>query len=330
MSVALTYPEALVIGFLQGVSELFPVSSLGHSAIIPALIGGSWARDLSLTTPGSPYLSTLVLMHVATAVAMVIFFWKDWVRIITALISVIRHRSIETDYERLAILLIVGTVPVGIAGLILAKPLQDFLGKPLPAAIFLAINGAVLYAVEKIQVNRRDDEEFRQALRGGDTSMDETLMIPRVSPNEVTTPLAALTAERLSDARLAKLSYREALTIGAAQIFALLPGISRSGSTIVAGLLRGLKHEEAARFAFLLATPVILAAGVLKVPQLLTPAMRGYLGPAVAGSILAGVAAYFSLRFLVRYFETKTLTPFAIYCGVAGVGCAAYFAIAGI
>jgi undecaprenyl-diphosphatase len=330
MSVALTYPEALVIGFLQGVSELFPVSSLGHSAIIPALIGGSWAKDLSLTAPGSPYLSTLVLMHVATAAAMVIFFWKDWVRIIVALVSVIRHRSIETDYERLAILLIVGTVPVGIAGLLLAKPLQDFLGKPLPAAIFLAINGAVLYAVEKIQVNRRDDEEFRQALRGGDTSMDDTLMIPRVSPNEVTTPLAALTAERMSDARLAKLSYREALAIGAAQIFALLPGISRSGSTIVAGLLRGLKHEDAARFAFLLATPVILAAGVLKVPELLKPAMRGYLGPAVAGSIVAGIAAYFSLRFLLRYFETKTLTPFAIYCGVAGIGCAAYFAIAGI
>ncbi len=330
MSVALTYPEAIVIGFLQGVSELFPVSSLGHSAIIPALIGGSWARDLSLTTPGSPYLDTLVLMHVATAAAMVIFFWKDWVRIIGGLVSVIRHRGIETDDERLAILLVIGTIPVGIAGLILAKPLQEYLGKPIPAAAFLAINGAVLFAVEKIQANRKDDEEFRQALRGGDTSMDDTLMIPRVSANAETMPLSALTSERLSDARLAKLSYREVLAIGAAQIFALLPGISRSGSTIVGGLLRGLKHEDAARFAFLLATPVILAAGIFKVPELLSPAMRGFLGPAVAGSVIAGIAAYFSLRFLVKYFETRTLTPFAIYCAVAGVGCLLYFTIAGI
>jgi undecaprenyl-diphosphatase len=330
MSIALTYPEAIVIGFLQGVSELFPVSSLGHSAIIPALVGGSWAKDLSLTTPGSPYLATLVLMHVATAAAMVIFFRKDWVRIILGLVSVIRHRSVETIDERLGVLLVIGTIPVGIAGLILAKPLQEYLGKPLPAAIFLALNGAVLYAVEKIQANRKDDEDFRVALRGGDTSMDDTLMIPQVSANEATMPLSALTAERLSDERLSKLSYREAIAIGSAQIFALLPGISRSGITIVGGLLRGLKHEDAARFAFLLATPVILAAGIFKVPELLTPSMRQFLGPAVAGSIIAGVAAYFSLRFLIRYFETKTLTPFAIYCAVAGVACAAYFAIAGI
>ncbi|HEY4455541.1 MAG TPA: undecaprenyl-diphosphate phosphatase [Pseudonocardiaceae bacterium] len=330
MSVALTYPEAIVIGFLQGVSELFPVSSLGHSAIIPALVGGQWAKDLSLTTPGSPYLATLVLMHVATAAAMVVFFWRDWVRIILGLVSVIRHRSIETTDERLAALLVIGTIPVGIAGLLLAKPLQDYLGKPLPAAIFLAINGAVLYAVEKIQANRKDDEQFRVALRGGDTSMDDTLMIPHVSPSEVTMPLSALTSERLSDERLSKLTYREAIAIGSAQIFALLPGISRSGITIVGGLLRGLKHEDAARFAFLLATPVILAAGIFKVPELLSPSMRQFLGPAVVGSIIAGVAAYFSLRFLVRYFETKTLTPFAIYCAVAGVACAAYFAIAHI
>ncbi len=155
-------------------------------------------------------------------------------------------------------------------------------------------------------------------------------MIPQVSASEVTMPLSAVTEERLSDERLSKLSYREAIAIGSAQIFALLPGISRSGITIVGGLLRGLKHEDAARFAFLLATPVILAAGVFKVPELLTPSMRGFLGPAVVGSIIAGVAAYFSLRFLVRYFETRTLTPFAIYCAVAGVACAAYFAIAGI
>jgi undecaprenyl-diphosphatase len=322
----LTYPEMIVIGLLQGVSELFPVSSLGHSVLVPALIGGSWAHDLDMTESGGAYLDALVAMHVATAVALVVFFWKDWVRIIGALITSIRYRRISTVHERLAWLLVIGTIPVGIAGLALDKVMREYLGKPIPAAIFLLINGAVLFTVEQLQRNRADDEEFLAAMRGdGYNSAEETVVIPAVSATDVTTPMPAVGSPAAVDARLSQLSIKEALVIGACQVFALLPGISRSGSTMVGGLLRGLKHEEAARFAFLLATPVIAAAGVLKVPDLIRPEVRPSLGPVLVGTLVAGVGAYFSLRFLVKYFETRTLTPFAIYCAVAGVICLAVF-----
>jgi undecaprenyl-diphosphatase len=339
---ALSYPEAIFAGLLQGVSELFPVSSLGHSVLVPALIGGKWAADMNMAAPDSAYLDVLVAMHVATAVALVVFFWKDWVRIIGGLFTSIRYRRIETADQRLAWLLIVGTIPVGIAGFLLDKVVQEDLGKPIPASIFLALNGAVLFGVERMQRNRVADDEFMAALRGPDNSDDETVLMPAFSEesdSEITTPLRAVGSEKTSersaetgsvavDARLSKLTYGEAIGIGSAQIFALLPGISRSGITIVGGLLRGLKHEDAARFAFLLATPVIAAAGIFKMPDLLRPEMRGSLGPAVIGSIIAGIASYFSLRFLTRYFETRTLTPFAIYCLVGGIGCLAYFTLA--
>lgn len=324
---SLSYPEAIVVGLFQGVSELFPVSSLGHSVLIPALIGGKWASDMNMSTPNSPYLDVLVALHVATAVALVVFFWSDWVRIVRGLIDVVRYRRIDTADGRLGVLLIVGTIPVGIAGIILDKVVQHDLGKPIPASIFLLLNGAVLYGVERLQRNRADDEEFRAAMRNPDGSDDETMLIQRVSATEETMPMQAVSASTAVDEKLSRLSYREATAIGAAQILALLPGISRSGITMVGGLLRGLKHDEAARFAFLLATPAIAGAGVLKVPDLLKPEMSGSLGPAIAGSVVAGIAAYLSLRFLVRYFETRTLTPFAIYCLVAGIGCLGYFTL---
>jgi undecaprenyl-diphosphatase len=324
---ALSYPEAMFVGLIQGVSELFPVSSLGHSVLIPALIGGKWAQDMDMTAPDSPYLSVLVAMHVATAAALVIFFWKDWVRIVGGLFTSIRYRRIETDDQRLAWLLIVGTIPVGIAGLVLDKVMREYLGKPIPAALFLALNGAVLFAVERLQRNRADDEEFMAALRRPDGSDDDTMLIPVIDDNELTTPMGAVTTSMAVDAKLSKLGWGEAVAIGSAQILALLPGISRSGITMVGGLLRGLRHDEAARFAFLLATPVIAAAGIFKVPDLLQPEMRGSLGPAAVGSVIAGVASYFSLRFLTGYFETKTLNPFAIYCFVAGLACLAFFSL---
>lgn len=323
---ALSYPEAIVVGFLQGVSELFPVSSLGHSVLVPAIVGGTWGRDLDMTAPGSPYLDTLVAMHVATAAALVIFFWRDWVRIIGALYTSIRFRRIETVDERLAWLLVVGTIPVGIAGVALDKVVREYLGKPIPTAIFLALNGALLLFVERMLRNRKEDEEFRVALGHTPAGADETTMVlPKVSATEVTTPLKAITPERESDERLSRLRWLEAVAIGACQIMALLPGFSRSGVTMVGGLLRGLRHEDAARFAFLLATPVIAAAGVLKVPELFTPEMHGSLGPAVVGSLVAGVGAYFSVRFLTKYFETKTLAPFSIYCMIAGAACFLFF-----
>jgi undecaprenyl-diphosphatase len=304
---ALTYPEAIVIGLLQGVTELFPVSSLGHSVLIPAIIGGRWARDLSLGGDQSPYLTFLVAVHVATAVALVVFFRHDWVRIVKGLFTSLRDRRISTSDQRLAWLLIVATIPVGIAGLLLEHAVRSALGKPLPASIFLLLNGVMLAVVERLKSRAADaapvlvpavvghDEQGRAYYR----SADDT--------------------ETASDRRLAGQSWKQVALIGAAQILALLPGISRSGATMGAGLLRGLSHEDAARFAFLLATPVIAAAGVLKLPELAGPTGHGVLGQVLAGSVVAGLAAYGSLRFLTKYFETRTLNPFAVYCVLAGL-----------
>lgn len=316
---ALTYPEAILAGLFQGVSELFPVSSLGHSVLIPALIGGKWGQDMSMTAKGSAYLDVLVLMHVATAAALVIFFWQDWVRIVKGLISAIRYRSVDHPDERLAVLLVVATIPVGIAGVLLNTAVTDYLGKPIPTAIFLTINGGVLYAVERMQRNRADDEDFLRALERPPSPDDDTMIIPKVSATEETMQMGVVSVDEEIDARLARLGWGEAIAVGACQIFALFPGISRSGITMVGGLMRGLKHEDAARFAFLLATPVIAAAGVLKLPDLLKPAAAGSLGPAVVGSIVAGIGAYFSVRFLTGYFENRGLKPFAIYCAAFGI-----------
>ena len=236
-------------------------------------------------------------MHVATALALVLFFRKDWVRIIRGLWTSIRHREVRTPDQRLAWLLVLATIPVGLAGLLFESLLRDYLGKPVPAAIFLALNGGVLYAAEKFsQPGKAAAEEDTV-----DFSAEDTMV------------MRAITVEEQTDVRLAKLRVGEAVLIGAAQILALLPGISRSGITMVAGLRRGLGHEDAARFAFLLATPVILAAGVLKMPTLFAPENHASLGPALVGSVIAGVASYISVRFLTGYFETRTLTPFAIY-----------------
>lgn len=330
----INYLEAIVIGALQGVSELFPVSSLGHSVLFPALIGGRWATDLSMAGKDSPYLAVLVAMHVATALALVVFFWSDWVRLLGALVGSIRHRRIRTPEERLVWLLILATIPVGLAGLALESLVRGVLGKPIPSAIFLALNGVVLYLAER----GRSASARRAGKRVDPAELSSlpTEVIPRVDPaaaNEMaeTVVLTGLrdqfAPEQVADRRLSRLSVKEAVLIGAAQSLALLPGISRSGITIVAGLLRGLRHDDAARFAFLLSTPVILAAGVLKLPELLKPQYHAVLGPAVAGSLVAGVCAYVSVRFLTSYFETRTLTPFAIYCAVAGVGSLIYLSI---
>ncbi|HVV10808.1 undecaprenyl-diphosphate phosphatase [Amycolatopsis sp.] len=310
---AVTYLEAVVVGALQGVSELFPVSSLGHSILLPAWVGGSWANDLSMGKD-SPYLAVLVAMHVATAIALVVFFWRDWVRILRGLWTSIRDREVVDPDQRLAWLLVLATIPVGIAGLLLESALRNFLGKPIPTAIFLALNGAVLLAVERFGRAGAKKEPMPVAA-------EQTIDFSA----EVTMPMRAVSVEEASDRRLSKLGVGEAVLIGAAQILALFPGISRSGITMVAGLRRGLDHEDSARFAFLLATPVILAAGVLKMPSLFTSENHASLGPALVGSLVAGIAAYIAVRFLTSYFETRTLTPFAIYCVVAGIGSLVYF-----
>ncbi|MCX4749381.1 undecaprenyl-diphosphate phosphatase [Kitasatospora sp. NBC_01287] len=302
---SLTYPESIGVGLLQGVTELFPVSSLGHSILIPALIGGSVQRDLNVTADQSPYLSVLIGLHLATAAALVLFFRKDWVRVLRGLFSSIRERRIETSEQRLAWLLIVGTIPVGLAGLVAEHALRSALGKPVPAAVFLALNGFVLLGAERLR-------------RGGGGRRRAGAQVEHV-------PGADPAIE--SDRRLAKLTLRQGTWIGAAQILALLPGISRSGVTMSTGILRGLNHEDAARFSFLLATPVIAAAAVLKVPELLKPENAAIRGPLLVGSLCAFVAGYVSVKFLTKYFENRSLTPFAIYCMVAGVGSAVYLSM---
>ena len=316
----LTYAEAIVVGLFQGVTELFPVSSLGHSVLIPALIGGQWAKDLNVSAPQSPYLAFIVGLHVATAAALLAFFWRDWLRIISGLLTSIRDRQVHTPDQRLAWMLILATIPVGISGLALEHLFRTVLGKPIPAAIFLTLNGVILYGGERLR---------RRAPAGaGVPGAAGSLSPPGHAGQARTVARQAARADLASDQRLAALGFAEATLIGAAQILALLPGISRSGVTMVAGLARGLSHEDAARFSFLLATPVILAAGVLKIPDLTGPLGAGIGGQVLAGSLCSGIGAYLSVRYLVRYFQTRTLTPFAIYCTAAGLASLAYLTLA--
>jgi undecaprenyl-diphosphatase len=297
MSAHLSYVEAVVVGAFQGVTELFPVSSLGHSVLVPAVVGGRWAQDLNVSAPESPYLAFIVGLHVATAAALLVFFWRDWLRILTGFISSVRYRRIQTPAERLGWLIVAATIPVGLAGLALEQLFRTTLGKPIPAAVFLLLNGAALYAGEVLR--RR---------------------IAPVAAGDQSKPADEQPAhtDEAIDNRLAQLPLGRGVLIGSAQILALLPGISRSGITIVAGLWRGLSHEDAARFSFLLATPIILTAGVYKIPDLFGPLGTGIHGQVLAGSIASFVCAYLAVRYLTRYFQTRTLTPFAIYCVLAG------------
>lgn len=311
----LTYLEAIVVGAFQGVTELFPVSSLGHSVLIPALVGGQWAADLNVSAPESPYLAFIVGLHVATAVALLLFFGRDWVRIIGGFVTSIRYRRIKTPAERLAWLIIIATIPVGVSGLALEHLFRTTLGRPIPAASFLIANGLVLYLGERLR--RR-----AQAQDTGDRDPDAT-----VAAADPSGPGAAQDAGAAADLRLSRMTIGRGTLIGSAQVLALLPGISRSGVTMVAGLLRGLSHEDAARFSFLLATPVILAAGALKIPDLFGPLGAGIHGQVLAGSVASFVSAYLAVRYLTRYFRTRTLTPFAIYCVLAGVGSLAWLTL---
>jgi undecaprenyl-diphosphatase len=306
--VALTYPEAVVVGLTQGVTELFPVSSLGHSVLLPALLGGRWARDLSVSAPESPYLAFIVGLHVATAAALLVYFRADWARIIRGFLTSVSDRSVSTSDQRLAWLIVVATIPVGITGLALEHTFRTVLGKPVPAAIFLIANGFILYAGERL---RRTAPDYAYAA----SEVDGATLAMRQSEGDSD-----------ADGQLAAVGVRTALVVGSAQALALLPGVSRSGVSMVAGLVRGLDHEDAARFAFLLATPVILAAGVLKLPDLAGPLGAGIRGQVLVGSVASGLAAYAAVRWLTRWFTTRTLTPFAVYCVLAGAASLAILA----
>jgi undecaprenyl-diphosphatase len=312
------YAEAVLLGLVQGVTELFPVSSLGHAVLIPAYIGGQWSTDLSMTNPKSPYLALIVALHVATALALLLFFRDDWVRVIKGLVSSIQRKRIRTPYEKLAWLLIFSTIPVGVAGVVLDKILRTSLGKPAYAGAFLALNGLVLYLAERGVGGKAKQQRGGRRGRGGagaDTVVRELDKHGRELPPDIA-----------SDVRLARISVKTGMLVGAAEIAGLFPGLSRSGATIAAGLFKGISREDAARFAFLLATPVILLAGVYKMPTLLDHQYAQWRGPALAGAVVAFFASYFSVKFLVRYFENKSLIPFAIYCVVAGLVSVVYFA----
>ncbi|MHB1172904.1 MAG: undecaprenyl-diphosphate phosphatase [Lacisediminihabitans sp.] len=310
----ISYLEAIVIGAVQGLSELFPISSLGHSILIPALIGGQWQRDLSVSAPESPYLAFIVGLHVATALALLLYFWRDWLRIFAGFFSSIRYRRVQTGPERLAWLIILATIPVGLAGLLLEHTFRTVLGQPLPAAIFLAVNGVVLLTGELLRraAAKRVPPPSAQAEHPG-VSADAGALRPRRS-------IGSAADTTLADAALSEIPIRRGVLVGSAQILALLPGLSRSGVTMIAGLAAGLSHRDAARFSFLLATPVILAAGVLKLPDLFGPLGRGIGGQVLAGSTASFVSALLAVAFLDRYFRTKTLIPFGIYCLLAGIG----------
>jgi undecaprenyl-diphosphatase len=328
----MTYPEAMIVGLIQGVTELFPVSSLGHNVLLPAVIGGSWANDLSVSAAQSPYLAFIVGLHVATAIALLIYFWKDWVRIFRGFISSIRDRDVTTVDQKLAWMIILATIPVGVVGLFAEHEFRVIFAKPVRAAIFLIINGIILYAGERFRTrkSRQADQEIAQ-------EREERELVGATAGHGGTGPRPAaahasghravrqqeIAAGAESDQRLVAMGYLQGTIIGAAQVLALLAGISRDGVTMVTGMFRGLSREDAARFAFLLATPVIFAAGALKVGDLIHYG-HGIYGQILAGSILSGIGAYVSVRFLVRYFQTRTLTPFAIYCVVAGLACAIY------
>jgi undecaprenyl-diphosphatase len=147
----LSWLESGVVGAMQGVAELFPVSSLGHSVLLPAVVGGTWSRDLNVSTPESPYLAFIVGLHVATAIALVIYFWRDWVRIVKALVSSVARREVRTSDQRLAWLLVLATIPVGLVGLVAEHWFRTTLAKPNPTAIFLIVNGLILLGAEHLR-----------------------------------------------------------------------------------------------------------------------------------------------------------------------------------
>jgi len=365
-----TYLQAVVIALVQGVTELFPVSSLGHSVLIPAWIGGSWqtmvTQSSEQSSESSFYLAYIVALHCATALALMWFFRADWVRIIRGFFRSLpasvrlslerrRPRLVVADKdERLAWMIIFATIPVGLTGATLEHTFRTLFAKPGAAAVLLFVNGLILLGAEALRrsaVRRQQAGTAaagRQDLAFAPAAAQRTAAAPppgaAVPPWETAAPgypgsprdghpgapgvrqpashrrsaggreVSDIDAAEQSDARLAGLSYADGIWIGATQILALLAGISRSGVTMAGGMWRGLDHEDAARFAFLLATPVILAAGVLKVPSLLGPAGAHIHGQVVVGVIVCGIAAYLSVRFLLRWFQTRTLTPFAIYC----------------
>jgi undecaprenyl-diphosphatase len=276
----MTIIQAIILGLLQGVTELFPISSLGHSVIFPRLFG--W----DIGSNDKYFLLFLVATHFATALVLFGFFWRDWIAVFKGLWRVAKTRTIgRTDtYAKLGLLLVIGSIPAGILGLVFEKPIRGALVAPSIAAFFLIVNGIVLLVAESLRKKANSKYE---------DSYD-------------------------SDKQISRLKWASAFGIGAAQALALIPGISRSGASMAGGLKAGLSNESAARFSFLLATPIIGAAALLKLPELFHHDAAPMRGAIIAGALAAALAAYVSVRFLVKFFQTHSLKPFAYYCMIAG------------
>ena len=287
----ISYLQAAILGLLQGFSELFPISSLGHSVILPSLLGWNIHQN------DDYFLTFLVATHFATAIVLFVFFFRDWMAILAGMGRSLRDREIrpEDSHAKLGWLLVVGTIPAGLIGLILEHPLRSLFASAQSAAFFLMLNGVLLYGAERLR---------RRAPAAGDGAAATDVEVAR------------------------RVSWRGALGVGAAQAIALIPGFSRSGASMAGGLVAGLSNEHAARFSFLLATPIIGAAALLKLPELLGSKGDGVRGPALVGAVCAAFTAYLAVRFLLRFFETNRLTPFAAYCFVAGALLSVYFLVA--
>jgi undecaprenyl-diphosphatase len=285
----ISYLQAIILGLVQGIAEPFPISSLGHGVVLPQLFGWNIHQN------DDYFLAFLVATHCATAIVLFFFFFDDWMRIFRGLGRSLRDREIRSDDNdaRLGWVIVMGTIPAGLLGLLLEHPLRTLFASAQTAAAFLILNGILLLLFERLR---------RRPPREGDYLGD-------------------------SDPRIAKMSFKQALAIGTAQAAALIPGISRSGITMGGGLLTGLSNEDAARYAFLLATPIIGAAGVLKLPELMGSAGDGVRGQALVGAFAAALTTYLAVKFLLKYFETNRLTPFGVYCICMGVFCSLVFAL---
>ena len=261
----------IILSIVQGVSELFPISSLGHSIIIQSIL------NIHVTKESSFFLPFIVALHIGTAVALIIFFFKEWKEIVKALFNTaIRGKLSGDKIENFAWKLVIATIPVGIIGLLFQTPIKKIFESPILASIFLIINGGILYIGEKL-------------IKKGSTN------------------------KTIDD-----ITFLGAIIIGISQIFALFPGISRSGASMVTGLFYKLNHEDAAYFSFMLATPVIFAAGALEIPTLFTIHLQNAFLYALLGAIVSGITAYFSVKFLMKYFEKGTLKPYAYYSLMVG------------
>ncbi len=278
--------QILFLAMLQGVTELFPISSLGHTVIIPALLGwGDLVHD-----PG--FLPLIVALHLGTSIALFIYFWRVWFQVGRSVVKSVKDGEVKRGTEEwVSFLIIIGCIPGGLLGVFLEKPLKLLFASPLVASAFLVVNGSLLFLGERL----RRRAEAKMQVENVDVKEREARFRP-----------------------LSSLSWMEAIMIGFAQALALIPGISRSGVTMVAGLGVRLNHEDAARYSFLLGTPLIGAAALLEVPQLFSQSLQVLL-LVLLGMVVAGVAAYLSTRFLMKYFETGRLYPFAYYCWAAGL-----------